>query len=55
METITALKALTEYFNSGDGKRPMKAWADEVKALSPAEKQELAEGAATALGKTLVS
>ena len=54
METITPLKALTEFFNTGDGKRPMKAWADEVKALSDTEKAELASEAAKALGKQLV-
>lgn len=54
MDTITTLKALTDYFNQGDGKRPMKAWAEEVKALTPEEKAELAAGAAEALGKTLV-
>lgn len=54
METISTLKALTDYFNQGDGKRPMKAWSDEIKALSPAEKQELAAGAAEALGKQLI-
>jgi hypothetical protein len=54
METITALKALIDYFNEGAGKRPMKDWAAEVKALTPAEKQELAAGAAKALSKQLV-
>jgi hypothetical protein len=47
---ITPLKALTEFFQDGDGKRPMRDWAAEVKALSPAEKTELATGAAAALG-----
>lgn len=54
MDTITTLKALTDYFNQGDGKRPMKAWSEEIKALSPAEKLELATGAAEQLGKQLV-
>jgi len=54
METISALKALTDYFNTGEGKRPMKEWSAEIKALSPEEKQELAEGATLALGKQLV-
>jgi hypothetical protein len=47
---ITPLKALTEFFQDGDGKRPMRDWAAEVKALSPAEKTELATEAAVALG-----
>lgn len=62
MATITALKALTEYFQvagnysleseGGDyckptiagvpSKRAMKEWAEEVKALDPDSKRELA-------------
>lgn len=52
-QTITPLKALTDFFNSGEGKRPMTDWRNEIKALSDEEKAELAAGAAEALGKTL--
>lgn len=49
----TTLKALTDYFNEGDGKRPLKDWSDEIKALSPAEKLELATGVCAVTGWTL--
>ena len=42
----TAIAWLTGYFNQNEGKRAMTAWRDELKALSPEEKQELAEGVA---------
>lgn len=53
--TITPLKALAEYFNEGAGKRPTRDFAAEVKALNEDEKMELAQGAATILGKTLIT
>lgn len=43
MEEVTTVKALTNYFNEGEGKRPLPQWRDEIKALSPDEKRELAE------------
>ena len=70
MTKITALKALTEFFQDANGgtsmesaggdivpatvagvpsKRPMKAWADEVKALSADDKAALASLAVEAL------
>ena len=49
----TTLKALTDYFNEGDGKRPLKDWSEEIKALSPAEKLELATGVCAVTGWTL--
>lgn len=53
--TRTVTKALTEFFNTGEGKRPTSAWAGELKALSSAEKTELATLACAASGWTLVS
>ena len=69
MAKVSALKALTEFFQVEGGtsvesaggdivpatiagvpsKRPMKAWADEVKALTPEAKAELAALAVAAL------
>lgn len=49
-ETKTPLKILTDFFNVGDGKRPLKDWAAEVKALSQAEKDELIAGVTAATG-----
>lgn len=53
MAAKTVLKVLTDYFNSGDGKRPVSEWAKEVKALSAAEKQQLAEGVCAITGDTI--
>lgn len=47
------LKILTEYFNVGDGKRPLKAWAAEISELSEPEKHELAEGVCAITGETI--
>jgi len=49
----SVLKHLTDYFNVGDGKRPLTEWAKEVKALSPAEKLELAQGVCAITGDTI--
>lgn len=49
-ETKTTIKALNDYFNQGDGKRSLKAFADEVKQLNDAEKEELAQGACDVMG-----
>jgi len=49
----TTVAALTGYFNEGDGKRPLNIWRDELQALTPAEKRELAELACAASGWTL--
>ena len=51
----TAVKLLAEYFNSGPGKKPLREFAEEVKALSDAEKRELALGVAEIQGDTLKS
>lgn len=53
MAELTSLKILTGYFNEGDGKRPLKEWAEEVKALSPEEKTELANGVCAITGDTV--
>ena len=50
MATVTVLKALTSYFNDGEGKRSMTQWAAEIKALSADEKLELAQGACKVMG-----
>lgn len=53
MAEKTVLKTLTDYFNEGEGKRPLKDWSEEVKALSSDGKRELAEGVAAITGDTL--
>ena len=52
---VTVLKALTSYFNEGDGKRSMTQWRDEIKALSDIEKRELAQGVCDITGDELMS
>lgn len=52
MAVKSILKTLTDYFNVGDGKRPLKEWSEEIKALSPDEKKELAEGVCLITGDT---
>lgn len=49
----TVLKTLTDYFNTGDGKRPLADWAKEVRALSDTEKRDLAEGVSAITGEPL--
>ncbi len=53
MAEITVTKALTGYFNQGDGKVPAPQWLAELKALSTEEKRELAEGVAAITGDTV--
>lgn len=58
MAAITPLKAIADYFNKdADGKsiKPVREFAAEVKALSDAEKLELAQGVCAITGDTLVS
>jgi hypothetical protein len=50
---VSRTKALTNYFNSGDGKRDTKTWMGELRALSDQEKDELARGVAAVTGDTL--
>lgn len=54
MVAKTDLKVLTEYFNEGDGKRPLADWAKEVRALSPDEKTTLAQGVREITGDTAI-
>jgi hypothetical protein len=53
MPTISITKCLTEFFNTGDGKRASKEWLAELKELSTEEKQELAQGVCAITGNTL--
>lgn len=53
MAKVTVTKALTLYFNVDEGKRPARVWLEELKALSDAEKHELAEGVVALTGDTL--
>ncbi len=50
---ITVVKAISDYFGPKNGGR--KVTLDEMKALSPAEKRELAEGICAITGDVLVS
>lgn len=49
----TVLKALAGYFNTGEGKKSLKEFSEEMKALTPEEKRELAEGVCAITGDTL--
>jgi hypothetical protein len=53
MAQTTVLKALAGYFNSGEHKVSLKEFSEEIKALSPEEKRELAEGVVAITGDTL--
>lgn len=53
MATITVTKALSNYFNTGEGKRPAQAFLKELRDLSTDEKRELAEGVCAITGDTL--
>ncbi len=55
MEKVTVTKALANYFNVGEGKRPANAFIAELRALTDAEKRELAEGVCEVTGWTLSS
>lgn len=44
---------LAGYFNQGEGKRPLRAFTDEVKALSAEEKGELVRGVCAITGETV--
>lgn len=50
MAAKSATALLTGYFNQGDGKRTNSEWLKELKALSPEEKLELAQGVAAITG-----
>lgn len=51
--TVTPLKALSNFFNTGEKKKPLREFAQELKELSEDEKTELATLAAAAMGQTL--
>lgn len=53
MAKISTTKALTGYFNAGDGKRAAKVWLEELKALTVEEKRELALGICALTGDEL--
>lgn len=44
---------LSGYFNSGDAKRPLTEFRDELKALSDDEKRDLADGVCAITGDTI--
>jgi hypothetical protein len=48
---ITALKALAKVINEGEAKKPLREFAEELKALSHEEKEELGKLAADVLGE----
>lgn len=51
---MSVTKVLTQYFNSGDGKRATSEWMKELKALTTEEKRELAEGVCAVTGWELI-
>lgn len=53
MAEMTAIQILAKYFNEGDGKRALATFQQELKALTPEEKRELALQAAPLIGATL--
>lgn len=53
MPAKTVTTALSGYFNEGAGKRPASEFLKELKALTPEEKLELAEGVCAITGDTL--
>lgn len=57
MEKVTVLKALTGYFNAKDAPNfvPLRQWRDQIAALTPEEKRELAEGVVAITGEELVA
>lgn len=53
MVAKTPLKLIAEFFNSGPDKKSVREFAEEVKALTDADKAELAEGIAAIQGDTV--
>lgn len=53
MAEVTVTKALTGYFNTGEGKRPSRDWLAELKELTLAEKRDLALQVCAVTGDTL--
>lgn len=52
-DTVTPLKALSNFFNTGENKKPLRDFAAELKLLSDDEKLELATLSAAAMGQKL--
>lgn len=46
---------LAGYFNTGEGKRPLRDFTNEIKALSTEEKGELVRGVCAITGETVPS
>lgn len=55
MAAVTVTKALTAFFNVGDGKRDSKTWMAELKEFTVEEKRELALLICAETGDTLIS
>lgn len=55
MATITVTKALSNYFNVGEGKRPAQEFLKELRDLTVDEKRELAAGVCEITGDTLAA
>lgn len=54
MAEKTAVAILNGYFNKGQSnEKPLREFNEELKALSPEEKKELAEGVCAITGDTL--
>jgi len=50
-KTVTAI--LSGYFNSGEGKRGLVEWRDELSKLSADEKRDLANGVCAITGDSI--
>jgi hypothetical protein len=53
MAVKSVVAILAAYFNEGEGKRPLSEFNQELKALSPEEKMELATGVCAITGDTI--
>jgi hypothetical protein len=53
MAKITVTKALSNFFNQGEGKVPASDFLKELRALSPEEKLDLAQGVCAVTGDEL--
>jgi hypothetical protein len=53
MAKTTVTKALTSFFNTGEGKRDNKVWLGELRALSADEKLSLAREVCAVTGDEL--
>lgn len=52
--TASVTLVLSKFFNVGDGKRSSKEFVEELKKMTPAEKQELAIEVTKVTGDTLL-